>query len=186
MALNAGAYPVDGDVYDLGLSPSSYTSGGTLLGANGSARAVQFEHDVEMRRKQSRGAGTIIRSGRILGTNVVLEMILLNRSDAVMDLMFQQRASGDTYGGDTSYKYGHLIEAGDAQTTALQIRATDNTKPSLLIPAALCVSVAPIAWQREGKHLDAAVLTVVPLFYPSLGDCVFYGDPADWPSLPWS
>lgn len=180
MALISTAFNVDGLVYDLGVTPANYT-GGTSLGDPGSARMLSIQHDVDLVKKQTRNTYSAVR---IIGTGAAFEFIVWERSQKWMDWAFQQRAGTLDYTGvGTGYYRGHAIRAGDSQARCLMCRATDNTKPSLLIPAAICIDVAPVAWNRDGLHLQGAALTVIGLDDTRVGGPFFYGEPASWPTF---
>ena len=182
MAISETMYPVKGTLYDLGLTPSTYTSGGTSLGEALSVKAVAFQHEVELLRKQSRAG--LNDAARVMGSNVTLEVILANRSSAVLGLMFQRRTSGSTYyGGFTTYKPGSVINKNSTYLRCLQIRPDDATHPSLCIPRAICVAAAPVTFDRAVNLHDGTVLTLVGLYNATFADVVAYGDMASFPSL---
>jgi hypothetical protein len=121
---------------------------------------------------------------RVIATGAVFEFIIRQRTQALVDFMFHNRTSGGlTYQGMGPYPRGKLILPGSEFATALMCRSDDPEKPSVCLPAAVCVDVSPMTWARDSEHLEGTVLTVIGLDFPELGGPVLYGDPEDWPVL---
>lgn len=186
MAIDQTMYPVKGNLFDLGLSPSQYASGGTDLGESLSAKPVAFQHDVELLKRQK--SNGFYSGARVFGTNVMLEIVLANRSAAVLNLMMQGRtvSASTMYRGFITYPFGNVIAHGSDNSSylrCLQIRPSTATYPSLVIPRAICVAAGPVTFDQSDVLHDATVLTIVGLWCPTYNDVVGYGDMTSFPSL---
>lgn len=178
MAITDGAYPAEGDLI---LNPTNYLSGGTDLGETGSAHAVGFNKDVSLLSKAP--TGSQFTDARILGLNLIYEIVLLDRSTEVMNLMFDGESGADIFEGYSSYLLGHLVD--DSQTSKLLIRpdvtktAANVDNPYLYIPRALVMDLGPVMFEHRGKLQAATKLTIVALWDTVRVAAFHYGDNAN-------
>lgn len=188
-SFNTDAYPIRAELVVLATGAVAYTSG-TSLGKVGSKKAVGLHREVENRTRQISGANYV--DGRVVGENVTLEVILLERSDVVMGLMHKLTFN-------TSTKSEGVIQSGWVQgqyvkdagkTSRLLIRALDDAgavdtaKPWFFIPYAFVLDVAAKQWADDGgKLFDATALTIVG-YWDETNLCNHLdGVYTDWPAL---
>lgn len=172
MAINDGEYPVEADLF---VNPTNYTTGGTNLGLLGSGHLIGFNKDVELLSKAP--TGSQYTDARILGMNLIYEIIILNRATAVMNLMFDGESATDIFEGYNSYLLGHPV--GASQTSKLLLRPTTATNPYLYIPRALVIDLGPIQFDHRGELQEATRLTLVALLDTSRDSAYSYGDQAN-------
>lgn len=178
MALLDGKLTMDASLY---VAPTDYTgAGGTDLGLLQSAHLVGFNHDFELITKQN--FGTHFHEARLLGTNVIYQITVANRSTKLHEIFFHSRADADDYGVNQPYLYGNLV--GTSELFKLLIApAAGATLPHLYIPRGFVTAVEPVIWDRRVSHVDLAMLTVVALWDTTLSTNALYGDPALWSVL---
>lgn len=172
MAIQDGKYPAEGALF---LNPTNYLTGGTNLGVLGSAHMAGFNKDVSLMSKVV--LGSQYTDARILGLNLIYEIVLLERSTEVMNLMFDGESATDIFEAYTTYLPGQLVDS--TQTSQLLIRPEDATHPFLYIPRALVLDMGPAQWHTRGKHQEATQLTIVALWDTSRGAAFHYGDNAN-------
>ena len=114
---------------------------------------------------------------RILGINMVYEVVILNNSTAVMNLLFDGESASDIFEGYATYLPGQLVTA--TQTSKLLLRPTTATKPYLYMPRALVIDLGPIQFAHQGKLHEATQLTIVALWDTSRTAAFHYGDEAN-------
>lgn len=177
MALSDGKITVDGDLI---LSPTDYSSGGTDLGLLETMHLVGFNHDVELLTKQNYGTHYV--NARILGTNVVYEITVGNRSTTLMSLLSHSRADADDWGENQPYLYGNLV--GSDETNDFLIRPNGGTtQPYLYIPKGFILDIGPVVFDRRTSHHDLTTITIIALWDTDNDTNVFYGDPTTWSVL---
>lgn len=189
MAVNQQAYPVPYEAVVLGANPASYTSGGTSLGpANSPAMVAYGLQGAPVYQPWSR-AGAVPTGYRFTGDTVTLDVVLYERTAAALALQMHGDSSS-TLIGVPSFKPGHLIDYTSDDVTVLMLRAVDGngdfdaTRPSLLLPAAVCINIGPIQWDQGGMMREACVLTMLGLWHGGLETARLEGDPGDWPAWP--
>lgn len=169
---------------------SSFTSGGTDLGEVLSIAPVGYDTVMEQITRQT--SGPHLWDGRLLATNVTLEVVLGQRTSDVLKLMHRHHWASGNSGlllGVPQVKPGHLVKTG-GYTTRLQVAAMNDagsaritTRPHLYLPNAFCIAVGPHQFARGGRFLEAAVMTIVAYWNDTLGANAYEGDPATFPSL---
>lgn len=172
MAIQDGAYPAEGKLF---LDPTTYLTGGTDLGILGSAHLVGFNKDVSLMSKVI--TGSQYTDARILGINLIYEVVVLNRSLEVMNLMFDQDAASNIFENYTTYILGHLVDA--SQTSKLLIRPNNPIHPHLYMSRALVIDQGPIQFHTQGKLQEATQMTIVALLDTARGSPYSYGDQAN-------
>lgn len=172
MSLKEGAYPVEADLI---LNPTNYTSGGTDLGLLGSAHLIGFNKDVSLMSRVI--TGSQYTDARILGLNLIYEIILLKNSTEVMNLMFDGESASDIFEAYSTYLLGQLVDS--SQTSKLLLRPVAATEPYLYIPRALVIDMGPVQFAHREKLLQATQLVVVALWDSARGAAQHYGDEAN-------
>lgn len=172
MTLETGAYTVEANLI---LDPTNYTTGGTDLGLLGSAHLIGLNKDVSLLSRVT--TGSQYTDARILGLNLIYEIIVLNRSTDLMNLMFDGESAADIFEGYATYLPGHLVD--DTQTSKLLLRPTLATNPYLYIPRALIIDMGPTTFAHRQKLHEATLLTIVGLLDTTRGAAFHYGDNAN-------
>lgn len=175
MAFDTGVFSVDGSLI---LDPTGYTSGGTDLGIVGSVHRAGFQHAVQTLRKQNYGAEHV--DARILGTNILYQIIVEHRSTDLTEILFHNRAVSDAY-GDPSFNRGKLVTSDE--TVELLVRPATTTKPMLYFPRAFLIACGPVLWARRAGHHLETVLTFIGLRDGSTTAPFYYGDYNQFPAL---
>lgn len=174
MTLKTGAFTNEASLI---LNPTNYTSGGTNLGLIGSDHLIGFNKDVEMLSRVI--TASQYTDARILGLNLVYEIILLESSTNVMNLMFDGESASNIFEAYSTYLPGQLV--GASQTSKLLLRPTaaaGATAAYLYIPRALVIDLGPVQFAAEKKLLQATRLTIAALWDDSRGAAFHYGDNA--------
>lgn len=190
MAVNEQAYPIRYEAVNLGASPSSYTSGGTSLGAANSPATLGYGMQGAPVYKPWATSGSVPTGYRFTGITAVLDIILFERTPETLELQMHGETNGDTLINAPTFKPGHLIDYESDDVSVLMLRSIDGsgeydaTKPSLLLPAAVCIRSGSIQWDQGAHQREACVLTVLALWHGGFNAAFFEGDPADWPSWP--
>jgi hypothetical protein len=178
VAVELGEFAMDAALV---LTPDAdYVSGGTPLGIVASMHVVGFEKDVELLTRVHTGSHET--DARITAIRLTYQVVLLEQSNKLMDLMFGVDA--DTYEGmiDASQKLGLLD---DAEYSKLIVRPFTATKPHLYLPRALVTAIGPIVYHTTQKAYEAALLTIKALLDPDILKPFMYGDPASFgPQVP--
>lgn len=191
MALQDGEYPIEGKLIDLGtgaLTQTEYGGGGSIteFGEVLSAHVVGFQRQGELLRGFNTNFWKYFRDFKF---NVAYEVIISQRSANFIKLWSNRQYDDGKplnigrFNLSDAKPSGNLIHYDSKEVTRLMIRAQEATKPSLLLPAAVCVEAGPVTWELQGDHLAATALTIVGLYHPSCGSPFLEGDPADWPNL---
>lgn len=188
MALITGQYPIEAALIDLGtgaLNQAAYASGGTALGEVLSSHAIGFQRAGSLKK----GFNTPFwKYFKDFGFNVMYEVILAERSQQHVALMSnRQFDSGQVLDhgrfNGSNKKLGQIIHYDSAEVHRLMLRSSDTTKPSVLIPAAICLEIGTHVWELKGDHLQGAVLTIAGLWHPTLGGPYVDGDVSHWPDI---
>lgn len=182
---------------DLGASGAvsgGYNTGGTDLGHVLSHAAVAMSRDVENEVKQT--SGTHFVDGSFMGENLILEVVLGQRSSDVLKLGYNPHWVSSNSGllnGAPQIKLGHGVKR-SGRCTRLLVRPVkpgtnpkalviDTTRPALLLPYAYCIKVGPVQYNERGKLMEAAVLTIVSYWDETNGLNRYWGDVATFPSI---
>lgn len=171
MALTSGQYT---SAANLILNPTNYTTGGSDLGLIGSDHVVGFNKDVSLISKVTTGSQFL--EARILGLNLIYEIVLLNMAANTMNLLFDGESASSVFQAYSTYLPGQLV--GSSQTSKLLIRPTAGL-PYLYMPRALIINAGPVQWSARHMHLEATKLTIVALWDASRSAAFHYGDAAN-------
>jgi len=171
MALTNGQYA---SAASLILTPTNYTTGGTDLGLIGSDHIVGFNKDVSLLSKVT--TGSQYTEARLHGVNLIYEIVLLNLSANVMNLLFDGESASSIFQAYSTYLTGQLV--GASQTHKLLIRPAAS-QPYLYIPRGLIIDAGPVQWSAKQMHLEATKLTIVALWDSTRGSAFSYGDAAN-------
>jgi len=171
MALTNGQYT---SAANLILNPTNYATGGTDLGLIGSDHVVGFNKDVSLISKVTTGSQFL--EARLLGINLIYEIILLNMAANTMNLLFDGESASSIFQAYSTYLPGQLV--GTSQTRKLLVRPSTGL-PHLYIPRALIINAGPVQWSARHMHLEATKLTIVALWDTTRGAAFHYGDAAN-------
>lgn len=182
---------------DLGASGTvvgGYDTGGTDYGHALSHGAVGNMRDMENLTKQI--FGTHWTDGTFNGENMVLEIVLGQRSSQVLKLGWNPHWLASNSGllnAAPQIPLGHAVKNA-GRCTRLLIRPVkpgnnpkalviDKTRPALLLPYAYCIKVGATQYNERGKLFEAAVLTIVSYWDETNGLNRYWGDPDTFPDI---
>ena len=182
MAARQFAFPADSRVI---LNPDSYllpspVVAETDLGILGSSAVAGFSYQANLRSNVRFGGQ--ITGADITAINLIMQLILLDHSEKLMGMMFQEE--DDIFEFFENYKLGHPIEeTNPSMLKELLIRPTAPDKPHLYIPKALVFSFGPFVWDRRKMVYDSTMLSIAALWDADRGCAFRYGDPASFASI---
>ena len=171
MTLSTGAFTNKASLF---LDPTNYTTGGTDLGLIGSDHLIAFNKDVSLLSRVTTGSQYV--DARILGINLVYEIVLVESSTNVMNLMFDGESASNIFEAYSTYKVGQLVDS--SQTHKLLLRPSAANGAYLYIPRALVIDMGPVQFAARKKLLDATQLVIVALWDTGRGAAFHYGDNA--------
>jgi hypothetical protein len=167
--------------------PSSYASGGTALGELVQTAVVGLAFVDRLYTRQDTAANW--RYARRMGANALLSVILVERTAAVIDLLFPQMVVNSqtiSPAAQSDWKPGHILP--DAAFTELLWRPNDAAADYMLMEKALVVEIGPVMFGGNVMQLEATEIVVAGFVDPDSSPAItvpfWLGKPADFPSLP--
>lgn len=182
MAARQFAFPANSRVI---LNPDSYLAptpavGETDLGILGSSAVAGFSYQANIRSNVRFGGQ--FAGADITAINLICQWILLDHSDELMSLLFQEE--DDVFEFFQNYKLGHPIEVENpTMFKELLVRPAAPDKPHLYIPKAFVFDVGPFVWDRQKMVYDSTMLMLAAMWDSAKGCAFRYGDPGSFTAL---
>lgn len=182
MAIDSGPFPAEGRLI---LNPTDYNTGGTDLGLVASSHIVTHGFDTEELTEHATGSAVV--DIRMLGGNVIYLMHIVEYSEDLISILFNNMNDGSDFDELNGYNIGDILPVGN--THKLLIRpildtgVVDPNKPSCYIPRSVVTSPTNIVYDRRLPHSAGMAFQVKGLFDTTYSAPFLYGDAATLPTI---
>lgn len=180
--MDTGYFPAEGRLI---LNPTSYSTGGTDLGLVSSSHIVTHGFDTEDLTEHATGSSVV--DTRMLGRNVSYLIHVIDFSNDLMDILFNNMNDGADFDALNGYNIGDILPVGN--THQLLIRPITDTgtfdvnKPVCFIPRGVVTSPTNFVYDRRLPHTAGMAFSVKGLFDTVYSSPFLYGDAATLPTI---